>query len=106
VSYAEGGPGTDGFSFLVYHKFWGLIKDDIVALIREFEKGKLNIDRINYAVIILIPTEGNAKTLKKIRPISLINCSFKIFSKILNKRLENICGRLLAPNQTTLVRGR
>jgi hypothetical protein len=35
-----------------------------MALIREFEKGTLNIERINYAVIILIPKEDNAKTLR------------------------------------------
>jgi hypothetical protein len=44
--------------------------------------------------------------LKKIRPISLINCHFKIFAKTLNNRLELICNRLLAPNQTAFVRGR
>jgi hypothetical protein len=57
-------------------------------------------------VIILIPKDDIAKTLKKFRPISLINCSFKIFSKILNNRLEKTRGRLLAPNQTAFVRER
>jgi hypothetical protein len=36
----------------------------------------------------------------------LINCSFKIFVKALNNRVEQICDRLLAPNQTTFVKGR
>jgi hypothetical protein len=70
------------------------------------KKGEINIDRINYAMIILIPKEAEARTLKKYRPISLINCSFKIFSKVLNNRIETLCGRLLAPNQTAFVRGR
>jgi hypothetical protein len=43
--------------------------------------------------------------LKKFRSISLINCSFKIFAKALNNRLERACDRLLAPNQTAFVRG-
>jgi hypothetical protein len=105
-SYADGAPGPDGFSFLFYQKFWEVIRRDFIALIRGFEKGEINIDRINYAMIILIPKEAEARTLKKYRPISLINCSFKIFSKVLNNRIETLCGRLLAPNQTAFVRGR
>jgi hypothetical protein len=44
--------------------------------------------------------------LKKFRPISLINCSFKVFAKAINTRLEGVCDRFLAPNQTAFVRGR
>jgi hypothetical protein len=65
-----------------------------------------NMDRLNYAMIILIPKEDEARTLKKFRPISLINYSFKVFAKALNNRLEMISNRLLAPNQTTFVKGR
>jgi hypothetical protein len=77
-----------------------------MALVRKIEKGELSIDRLNYAMLILIPKEEGAKSLKKFRPISLINCSFKIFAKALNNMLEKICVRLLAPNQTTFVKGR
>jgi hypothetical protein len=57
-------------------------------------------------MIVLIPKEDEAKTLKKFKPISLINCSFKVFAKALNSSLEKNCNRLLAPNQTTFVKGR
>jgi hypothetical protein len=77
-----------------------------MSLFRSFERGDLNIDRFNYAMIILIPKEEGAKNLRKFRPISLINCSFKIFAKALKNRLEHICDRLLSPNQTTFVKGR
>jgi hypothetical protein len=64
------------------------------------------VSRLNYAVIILVPKEEDARTLKKYRPISLINRNFKIFSKVLNNRIEVLYGRLLAPNQTAFVRGK
>jgi hypothetical protein len=105
-SYEEGSPGPDGFSFLFYHKFWSIIKKDCMALVRAFDKGDLNIASLNYTMVILIPKEDNANTLKKFRPISLINCSFKVFANALNNRLEDISGRLLASNQTTFVKGR
>jgi hypothetical protein len=57
-------------------------------------------------MLILIPKEVEAKTLKKFRPISLINCSFKIFSKAMKNMLETLCDKLLAPNQIAFVKGR
>jgi hypothetical protein len=58
-------------------------------------------------MITLIPKEPEAKTLKKFRPISLINCSFKIFGKkMLNNRLIGLAHRLIASNQTAFIKGR
>jgi hypothetical protein len=104
-SYAEGSPGPNGFSFLFYHKFWSILKDDFMALVRAFNKGDLGIARLNYAMIILFTKEDNANTLKTFRSISLINCSFKVFAKAMNNRLEVICDKLLASNQTAFVKG-
>jgi hypothetical protein len=77
-----------------------------MALVKSFEKGELNIKRINYAMLLLIPKEEGAKYLKKFRPISQLNYIFMIFAKALNNRLEKISDRLLAPNQIAFVKGR
>jgi hypothetical protein len=105
-SYSEGAPGPDDFSFLFYQKFWNMIKGDLMRLIRGFERGEVNVARLNYAIITLLPKEKDANTLKKFRPISLINYSFKIFSKIVNNSLVKVCDRFLSHNQTTFARGR
>jgi hypothetical protein len=76
-----------------------------MAVVKGFEKGEVNLARLNFARINLIPKEEGVNSLKKFRLISLINCSFKIFAKALNNRLVRICDRLLAPNQTAFVRG-
>jgi hypothetical protein len=85
---------------------FGLLLRKTMALVRAFDKGDLNIARLNYAMVILIPKEDNANILKKFRPISLINYSFKVFAKALNNRLEVISDRLLASNQTVFVKGK
>jgi hypothetical protein len=77
-----------------------------MTLVRDFEKGEVNVVRINYDMIILISKEEEARNLRKFRPISLINYSVKIFANALNNMLESICGRLLALNQTTFIKGR
>jgi hypothetical protein len=77
-----------------------------MRLVRGFEKGEINMVRLNYVIITLIPKEEEAKNLKKFRLISLLNYSFKIFSKAINNRLVMICDRLLSHNQTTFIKGR
>jgi len=105
-SYADGAPGPDGFPFLFYQTFWEVIKGDLMRLVNSFWENNLDLDRLNYAIITLIPKEPDAKTLKKFRPISLINCSFKFFAKLLNNRLVVVADRLIAPNQTAFIKGR
>jgi hypothetical protein len=34
--YAEGSPGPDGLPFLFYHKFWDVLKKDIMMLFDDF----------------------------------------------------------------------
>ena len=105
-SYADGAPGPDGFPFLFYQRFWDLIKTDFMDLVKAFENNELYIYRLNYAMLTLIPKEADATDLKKFRPIALINCSFKIFSKALNNRLVRICDRLVTHNQSAFIKGR
>lgn len=37
-SYADGAPGPDGFPFLLYQKFWGTIKSDLLNLFKDFDE--------------------------------------------------------------------
>jgi len=69
-------------------------------VVKGFENDNVNIVRLNYVMLTLIPKEAEATELKKFRPIALINCSFKIISKALNNRLIKICDRLISSNQT------
>jgi hypothetical protein len=75
-------------------------------LFSDFFEGKLDIFRLNFAILSLIPKEPGATSMKKFRPISLINCIFKIFSKVLTNRLGLVMDFLIAPNQTAFIRGR
>lgn len=44
--------------------------------------------------------------MNKFRPISLLNCCFKIFTQVLTNRLALIIGRLISDFQSAFVRGR
>jgi hypothetical protein len=57
-------------------KFWNVIKTDLMHLVRLFEKDGSGLSRLNYTLITLIPKEEGARSLKKFKPISLVNCMF------------------------------
>jgi hypothetical protein len=94
--YADGAPGPDGLSFMFYHKFWDLIKIDLVDMFNDFHRGDLDLIRLNFAMISLIPKVDETRSMKNFRPIS---CSFKVFSKVLTLRLGKIMNRLISPQQ-------
>jgi hypothetical protein len=56
-SYAEGAPGPDGFSFLFYKFFWDLIKADLLNMFRVWNNGELDLFRLNFSLLTLIPKE-------------------------------------------------
>ena len=59
-SYSDGAPGPDGLSFMFYQRCWEIVKADILALFRDFYFGNLDLYRLNFAVLTLIPKEPDA----------------------------------------------
>ena len=53
-----------------------MLKDDLMAMFKDFHEGKLDIFRMNFAILTLIPKEPDASSMKKFRPISLLNSFF------------------------------
>jgi hypothetical protein len=77
-----------------------------VSIFEDFHKGKLDLYRLNYALVTSIPKIEDAKEMKLFRPISLINYSFKIFSKVLTSRLGRLSHRFISSNQCAFIKGR
>jgi hypothetical protein len=81
-------PGPDGFNGLFLKKCWKIIKGDFFALCDEFYSSCANLEGLNTSYITLIPKTNSPETVSDYRPISLMNISPKIFSKILVERLQ------------------
>jgi hypothetical protein len=68
--YLEGGPGPDGLS-LFYHKFWEVVRKDVVAMFNDLFAGKLDLFRLNFAMLTLIPKIEDAD---EINPLDQLAC--------------------------------
>lgn len=98
--------GPDGFNIEFYQHFWEMVKMDLFALLEEFYDNKLDIDRLNYGTISLLPKGSDADRIQKYRPICLLNVIFKIITKILVNRLLVIIKGVVRASQTAFLKGR
>lgn len=98
--------GPDGFPTFFYKEFWGVIKKPFIELMKDFSKGVLDIKRLNYGVVTLIPKLKEVSSIRQFRPICLLNVSFKILTKLLATRLGVIADRIVNKSQSAFIKGR
>jgi hypothetical protein len=72
----------------------------------KFYRGELNLRRLNYGLISLIPKSKEANTIKHYRPICLLGVDYKWFTKVLTKRLTRVAESVISTTQTTFIPGR
>jgi hypothetical protein len=96
----------DGFWIEFFQVCWSFIKNDMVELFASFHDQSMDIKRLNYGIITLLPKTKEAVRIKQFRPICLLNCIYKWFTKTLTLRLEPIIKRIIHISQATFIGGR
>lgn len=99
-------PGLDGLPIEFYKFFWEKLKTVFTKLIQNFQQTGLLPKSMKKIVITPIPKPGDRKTLKNWRPIALINCDYKIITRIFSKRIAAVISSLLSSDQSYCVPGR
>ena len=61
---------------------------------------------MNSTFLALIPKDKNPTSIKRYRPISLCNSSYKILTKIISNRLKKVIPHLISENQGGFIAGR
>jgi mannosylglycoprotein endo-beta-mannosidase len=98
--------GPDGFPAEFYQSFWDIIKGDLLDLFGYLHAGQLDLFRLNFGEIILLPKVNEAERIQQFRPICLLNVSFKIFTKVATIRLNTVADVVVRPSQTAFMQGR
>ncbi|KAL9449935.1 hypothetical protein AB3S75_011797 [Citrus x aurantiifolia] len=99
-------PGSDGFSLAVYQDCWDVIKQDLLAVFREFYKSGVVNSSTNSTFICLIPKKNEPSKLSEFRLISLVTSLCKIISKVLSLRLKEVLEESISYSQGAFVRDR
>lgn len=99
-------PGPDGLPVSFYKEFWPQLKNQLKEMTDLLFEGKLDLWRLNYGVITLIPKIKDANNIKAFRPICLLNVCFKFLTKILTKRLTEVAAKVIGQSQTAFIPGR
>ena len=81
-------PGLDGFSISFFHKFWDLLRIDIMVFMKELHsRGRLS-KSIGASFIALIPKKTGADSIRDFRPLSLLGDIYKILAKLLARFMK------------------
>ena len=102
----EGAPGPDSIPVFFYKDCWDTVGHEVMAALEDFRAGRCNMDRLNRAFIVLLPTVQGAEQIRDFRPISLSNSLYLIFAKVLANRLLGVLSSLISPFQSAFIPGR
>ena len=105
-SKTDTAPGPDGFPVAFFKMFWPVLKDMILQILNGFALGTVDISRLNFGILSLIPKVAGAESIKQFRPIALINVIFKFVAKAYAMRLAPVAHRTIAMTQTAFIKGR
>ena len=100
-------PGTDGLPTEFYKIFWDDISDALIAALNSaYENGQLAITQRRGLIKLIPKKEADHKVLKTWRPLSLLNCDYKIAAKSIANRIQSTLPKLINNDQTGFIKGR
>ena len=99
-------PGPDNIPIEFYQHCWDIVKLDIMNLFNKFHQGSLDVQRLNYGVITLLPKMSDAETIQQFRPICLLRSIYKLITKTLTIRLEPYAPKLFSIHQNAFIKKR
>ena len=88
-------PRPDGFNGDFIRACWDILAKDFYQLIQDFHEGKISLQSINASFITLVPKKDSPLSTNDYKPISLLNCTIKIITKLLANRLQTVISKLV-----------
>ena len=100
-------PGSDGLPAEFYKVFWNDIAEFFLKSINQgYRTGQLSVTQ-RRGIIKLIPKkDAEPYLIKNWRPISLLNCDYKIAAKAIANRFKHVLPNLIDSDQTGFLKGR
>ncbi|XP_012453593.1 uncharacterized protein LOC105775646 [Gossypium raimondii] len=98
--------GEDGLRAVFYQRFWHILGDEVAGYCISFLNGEFPINLINHMHIVLIPKVKSPRSMMNFHPLSLCNVLYKIASKALVNRFQEVLQFCIDEAQSAFVSGR
>lgn len=104
--HVDKSPGIDGLNSFFFRKSWDIMKGHILEAYIKFFRDRKMYPMVNRTTITLIPKIPNACEVKQFRPISCCNMLYKLISKMLAVRLQQVIPKVVSLEQAGFIPGR
>ena len=100
-------PGPSGYTVEFFKFFWEELKSLVTQTFQEIQQsGKMKAS-LKQSVTILIPKRGkDQRRVENLRPISLLDVPYKIFTKAIALRINHVIKTCIEDDQTGFIKGR
>jgi hypothetical protein len=61
---SDSAPGPNGFTVIFFKKLWMYVKNGIINMVKHFNMNKLDLKRLNFGIITLVPKVQEPNTIK------------------------------------------
>jgi hypothetical protein len=78
----------------------------MLEMFQDLFRGELNLGRLNYGMISLMPKLRESNNIKQYMPICLLNVDYKWFTKVFTMRLTPYAEKLISNTQIAFISGR
>ncbi|KAL8123355.1 hypothetical protein AgCh_011356 [Apium graveolens] len=102
----EKSPGPDGFNIGAIKSMWSVLKGKLFQSLVKFSQSGSIPAVMNSSFIALVPKVVQPRSVSDYSPISLINSSSKILTKLIVERLNVVMDKLVSKNQFGFIKGR
>ena len=99
-------PRPDSFNGHFVNKTWHIIRQEFYTLCTDLFHHEADIKSLNYSYVTLVAKKENPKCMNYFRPISLLNTSIKIITKLLANRLQRVIPQIVHDNQHGFIKGK
>ena len=100
-------PGSDGLPAEFYKIFWNDIADLLLDSINyAYQTGQLSVSQKRGIVKLIPKKDAEPYFVKNWRPVSLLNCEYKLATKAVANRLKQVLPKLIDNDQTGFLKGR
>ena len=90
-----------------FTRFFGMMCDILISSFNySYETGTLSVSQRRGIVTVIPQKDANLSLIENWRPLTLLNCDYKIATKAIAGRIKNFLPKLFSDDQTGFIKNR